>query len=205
MGNAKQQKLIMPLNDLRVTASYKNAAYEKNLGLGVHYGMDCADLNRSDAQVWGMGNGIILDVGTDTCFGNYIVVKYPQAYNRKEKRYADIIVRMYHFASVSVKKGQGITKDTKMGKYGSTGTYATAAHLHMEVDTDTVHTHHTPSIKNDSSKFYGRISGANDKTMSNPLHWMYCKPTAKDYQTYATNGDAYINSEDTSMEKVDVL
>lgn len=202
MGNAKQQKLIQPQYNMRVTASYKNAAYLANLGLGAHYGMDCADLNRANFQIYGMGDGIIVDTGTDTCFGNYIIVKYPQAYNWIKKRYADIIVRMYHFASVSVKKGQAITKDTKMGLYGSTGTYATAAHLHMEIDEDTVYTHYTPSIKNNTSKFKGRSSGANDLTMSNPLEWMHCKSSAPDKQTYTTNGDMYINSGDKSIPAI---
>lgn len=199
MGNATQQKLIQPQNNMRVTASYKNATYEAKLNLGVHYGMDSADLNRSDLQIWGMGNGTIVDVGTDTCFGNYIIVKYPQAYNWAKKRYADIGIRLYHFASVSVKKGQAVTKDTKMGIYGSTGTYATAAHLHMEVDEDTVNTHYTPSISGNTSKFKGRSAGANDSTMSNPLEWMHCKTSSPDSQTYTTNGDAYINAADKSI------
>jgi len=199
MGNATQQKLIQPQNNMRVTASYKNAEYLAKLDVGVHYGMDCADKTRSNYQIYGMGDGVIVDVGTDTCFGNYIVVKYPQAYNHIRKRYADIIVRMYHFASVSVKKGQAITKDTKMGLYGSTGTYAASAHLHMEVDEDTVNTHYTPSIKNNTSKFKGRSAGANDLTMSNPLEWMHCKTSAPDKQTYTTDGNAYINDGDKSI------
>lgn len=202
MGNAVQQKLIQPQNNMRVTASYKNAAYEANLKIGVHYGTDSADKTRSDLQIWGMGIGTIVDVGTDTCFGNYIVVKYPQAYNRKAKRYADIIVRMFHFASVSVKKGQAITKDTQLGKYGSTGTYATAAHLHMEVDEDTVNTHYTPTISSNTSKFKGRNSGANDSTMSNPIEWMYCKSSAPDNQTYTTDNNVYINAYDLVAEKL---
>lgn len=202
MGNATQQRLIQPLNNMRTTASYKNPAYKANLGLGEHYGLDCADLNRADTQVWGMGNGTVLDTGFDSCFGNYIVVKYPQALNRKENRYADLIVRMFHFDSVSVKKDQEITKDTRMGKYGSTGTYATAAHLHIEVDEDTVYTHYTPTITKSTSKFKGTDARANDLTMSNPMHWIHCKTSAPDNQTYATNNDPYINAEDKTPQPV---
>lgn len=206
MGLSSGQKLIQPLNKLRLTASMKNASYKSTFG-SVHYGIDCADaVTPFDRTVWGMGDGTILDCGMDNVFGNYLVIKYPRAYNHKEKRYADLIVRLYHLNSYgNCHPGMAITKDTKLGEYGDTGLYVSGKHLHIEVDEDTVYTHYTPTISGNSSKFKGSNSGANDKTMSNPLDWMHCKTSAKDYQTYTTDGTAYINSADKTTVKITEL
>lgn len=196
------QKLIQPLNNLRLTASMKNESYKKTFGF-THYGIDCADLNRSDYQVWGMGNGEILDCGYDSLFGNFLVIKYPEAYNRVENRCADLIVRLFHLADLGNSHiGKKITKDTKLGKYGDTGKYASGKHLHIEVDEDTAYTHYTPTLAGNSSKFKGRSAGANDKTMSNPLDWIHCKTSAPDNQTYTTDGNQYINAADITAVKI---
>lgn len=198
------QKLIQPINKMRTTASYKNGAYKTKFGF-VHYGIDCADAaSPFDRTVWSMGSGTVLGCGNDTVLGNYVVILYPDAYNHKENRSADLIVRMWHLDSFSVHVNQLITKDTKLGEYGDTGQNVSGKHLHIEVDEDTKYTHYTPSLSGNSSKFKGRSAGANDKTMSNPLDWMHCKTDAKDYQTYTTDGNSYINAVDKAIEKITV-
>lgn len=211
MGYSNGQKLIQPINHMRATVSYKNEEY-KNLvvngtRMGIHYGMDCASIwlpdGSIDRKIWGMGNGEVLDCGKDSCFGNYLVVKYPQAYNHRQDRYADLIVRLYHLANFgNCHIGMKITKDTRMGEYGDTGTYASGKHLHIEVDEDTVYTHYTPTLSGNTSVFKGRSSKANDKTMSNPLDWIHCKESAPDNQSYTTDGTVYINPGDRLAVKI---
>lgn len=186
------QKLILPINKARLTASYKNEAYYKKFGFH-HYGIDLCDaVAPFDRTVWGMGNGEIIDTGLDSCFGNYVVVKYDDAYNNKTNKSNDLIIRLFHFNSINVKKGSKITKDDIIGEYGDTGSYAEGKHLHMEVDADTKYTHYTPTISQSSSKFYGRNSGANDKTMSNPLEWFRL-------QSFITENSSYINPDDKKL------
>ena len=47
-----QQKLILPINETRITASYKNSNYKKQFGY-THYGIDMTDKNRRILTVWG--------------------------------------------------------------------------------------------------------------------------------------------------------
>lgn len=196
------QKLILPINKARLTASYKNEAYYKKFGFH-HYGIDLCDaVAPFDRTVWGMGNGEIIDTGWDSCFGNYVVVKYGDAYNNKTSKSSDLIIRLFHFNSVNVKNGDKITKDTKFGEYGDTGSYAEGKHLHLEVDTDTKYTHYTPTLSQSSSKFFGRNSNANDKTMSNPLEWINCKTTSPDNQTFICESSSYINLSDKAIVSI---
>ena len=48
------QKLILPINKLRITAGYKNANYRKEFGY-THYGCDFTDQAKADKKVWGSG------------------------------------------------------------------------------------------------------------------------------------------------------
>lgn len=134
-----EQRLVLPLNDLRVTAGYKNADYLKNMSM-VHYGMDCTSLSRT---VYACGDGEVIAAGMDGAaltgassrLGNVAVVVYRDVLcNDGKKR--DLACRMLHFAELRVKAGQKITKDTIVGIYGNTGAYSVGPHLHIEFDTD---------------------------------------------------------------------
>ena len=52
------QKLILPINKLRITAGYKNANYRKEFGY-THYGCDFTDQAKADKKVWGSGKGTV--------------------------------------------------------------------------------------------------------------------------------------------------
>ena len=195
------QKLIQPINDLYLTASYKNASYKSSFGF-THYGVDCRS-ERRKTTVYASGNGTVLAAGYDSVFGNILVIRYPEAYNRATGKYADGIVRYFHFASTCVTKGQAVTKDTVIGQYGNTGQYSVGAHLHFECDTDTRYPLWTPSLSGKSTFFTGSSYGAGDAAMSNPLDWIYCKFSSPDNQTYTTAGDRYINAADKSIARLE--
>lgn len=201
------QKLIQPLNYMKVTASYKNAAYRGRYGYQ-HYGVDCTDIEAPfDRTLYSLGNGTIVDFGVDSVLGLYVVLKYPQSYNHKRNTAQDLIVRMFHlnYHSDQLVIGRNVTKDFKIGEYGGSG-YGKQnywdKHLHIEVDTDTKYTHYTPTLSKNSNHFFSTSNkpvSATDSTMSNPLEWIHTKTNAPDFQVYLTTGDSYINTEDKTL------
>lgn len=190
------QRLILPINKAKLTASWKTAAYTASFGY-VHYGIDLVS-SIYDRTLYASGNGVVVTVGTDSVVSKVVIVRYADAYNRVGEKSQDVIFRYFHLDSIRVKAGQTVTKDTVLGAYGTTGLLGTGAHLHLEADTDTVWPSYSPTVWN-SSLLRGRVFGANDKTMQNPLEWLHCKNTPPDNQTWTTAGDSYIRAEDKNI------
>lgn len=88
---------------------------------------------RSSITVWIMAvarwpvhaleSGVVYKRGYDKSAGNYVYVKYA--------RYG-VCVAYFHLSSISVKQGQAVSRGTKVGVAGSTGT-STGVHLHIGV------------------------------------------------------------------------
>ncbi|MCL2034197.1 MAG: M23 family metallopeptidase [Oscillospiraceae bacterium] len=193
------QKLILPINKLRLTASWKTAAYRVRFGFQ-HYGADMVS-TASDRTLWASGNGTVVSRGFDSVVGNVVAVLYPGALNHRSGKTADLILRYFHMESITVQAGQAVNKDTRLGIYGKTGSMNMANHLHLEADTDTRHPLFSPTV-NSSNFLKGRALGANDRTMSSPLDWLHCKTDAPDYQTYSTAGDSFIAPADQQIPDV---
>lgn len=140
--------------------------------------------------------------GQDSVVGNVVMVCYPNAFNGITRHTCDIVFRYFHLETISVKTGDKVTKDTKLGIYGNTGSMRMALHLHLEADTDVEHPLYSPTV-NSSSFLKGRASGANDKTVVNPVEWFHCKISAPDKQSFTTAGDIYIKQEDKSIAKIE--
>lgn len=196
------QKLILPVNNMLITASYKNKKYETLKGntasgfMGIHYGMDfCNDL-----QLWASGNGVVLKIGSDSCFGNFVVIKYDNVFNHKTMKYVDVVFRYFHLASISVKINDVVNKDTKIGVMGRTGRYASGIHCHLEVDTDCKNWEYTPTLSGNTSHFKSGLKGVNDTTF-NPLEVLYIKNSAPDNQKLFITNDGYTNGEDLNVPK----
>ena len=98
------QKLILPINKCRVTASYKNINYRKEFGY-THYGCDFTDLNKKDKTIWASGNGTVAEAGWSNACGNVVIVIYPSCILANGK-VLDLVARYYHLAKITVKKGQ---------------------------------------------------------------------------------------------------
>ena len=62
-----EQRLILPINQMRITAAYKNSNYKKQFGY-THYGVDCTDKSRSDKTIWGRGIQLKYQSGLNLLF-----------------------------------------------------------------------------------------------------------------------------------------
>lgn len=138
----ERQKLILPFNDLVVSAGYKVLPYFNQWKFH-HFGLDC--YGRNSQTIFACGSGTVVAVGQDGItltgvqgrLGNCVVVVYDgEIEGNNGKIYKGLSSRMYHLAKINVKKGQKVTKDTILGVAGNTGRYSTGVHLHIEFDTD---------------------------------------------------------------------
>lgn len=145
----KGQRLLLPIHHTRITAGYKNSNYRKQFGFS-HYGCDMTDKNLSDYSVYGMGNGKVLEAGKDSKTGWTLVIRYNDVI-LSDGTVKDIIIRMWHFDKLFIKKGDSITKDTLIANYGDTGTYASGKHLHIEADVDLQYPAYSPSFSGNTS------------------------------------------------------
>ena len=135
------QRLVLPINDLLVTAGYKNPVYQKTWKW-VHYGLDCIS-SKGVRTVYACGDGEVIACGQDGSaptgstarLGNVIVVVYRDVLCNDGKT-RDLTCRNYHLDSIFVKPGSRVTKNTALGRYGNTGAHSSGPHLHVEFDTD---------------------------------------------------------------------
>lgn len=189
------QQLILPINEARITASYKNSNYKKQFGY-THYGIDMTDKNRRTFTVWGSGIGEVIETGWSDSGGNVIVVIYRECL-LTDGTVKDLTFRYYHLSNIYVKKGQKITKDTKLGLYGNTG-YSSGAHLHLEADTDAREKYacYTPQI----SKNSGVLKRGTDSTID-PIRCLYVKSSSPDWQSVHSSGFNTVNNNGISFPK----
>ena len=187
------QKLILPINKLRITAGYKNANYRKEFGY-THYGCDFTDQARADKKVWGSGKGTVSHAGWSNSGGNVVIVVYPDCL-LTDGTVRSLVIRYYHLDSIKVKVGQSVSKDTVLGYYGNTGA-SSGAHLHIEIDTDTKYPNYTPQISKDN----GVLKRGTDSTI-NPTLALYVKSTAPDYQSVKNSGYDTVAASDLNYKK----
>lgn len=185
------QKLIFPINKMRVTAGYKNANYKKQFGY-THYGMDMTDQAKTDKTVWASGKGQVTHCGDHPTGGNVIVIVYKQC-QLVNGQVNDLVIRYYHLDKIYVKAGQKVTKDTRIGLYGNTGASA-GAHLHIEIDMDTKYPNYTPQTSTSNNVLKAGI----DSTIK-PMLALWCKSTAPDYQSVigSSTSDCYTKADIT--------
>lgn len=197
-----KQKLILPINHTRITASYQNRAYRSKFGFG-HYGTDFVSTAGSRV-VYASGVGTVLASGWDEHAGYVVIVRYRGAYNHRSRRYEDVVFRYYHLHSLAVLPAgeNAVTRDTVLGRYGGSGFGSMARwdpHLHIEADTDLAYPAHSPTFAVNGSIIKGTPAGANDRTVLSCLAYLYCKKSPPDSQTYRTAADAYVDGIDRSI------
>lgn len=148
------EKAILPLNQARITAGYKNPAYKASMGFG-HFGVDMADDNRVELDVYAPFKFKVTHAGYDNLMGNTIIgvsvnnvdVHYgPKVGERR------LVIRMAHLAKINVKVGDIVEPEgAAIALYGSTGTYGGSPHLHVEIDTDINYPNYSPTLSGSSN------------------------------------------------------
>jgi murein DD-endopeptidase MepM/ murein hydrolase activator NlpD len=189
------QRLILPINKMRVTAGYKNAKYKQQFGY-THYGVDVTDAKRTDKTVWASGKGIVTHCGWHPTGGNVIVIVYKDC-KLVTDAIKDIVIRYYHLDKILVKTGQEVTKDTRIGYYGNTGA-SSGAHLHFEVDTDTKYPNYTPQ----TSKSNNVLKAGVDSTI-NPRVALWCKRSNPDCQYVTDSGYSTVGLSDINYSIIE--
>ena len=174
------QRLILPINKARITSGYKNANYKKQFGY-THYGIDMTDKAKTDKTIWGSGVGEITHCGWHPTGGNVVVAVYKDCLLPTGNT-MDIAMRYYHLDSISVKVGDKITKDSRLGYYGNTGS-SSGAHLHIEVDSDVKYPNYTPQ----TSQSNNVLKAGTDSTL-NPVNVLWVKTSSPDSQEVSDSG-----------------
>ena len=160
-----------------------------------HYGLDLI----GQPTIYASGNGTVLSCGCDNILGNVIVIKYEKVFNHKTGKVFDVTVRYNHLASLKVRSGQKVDKDTVLGVMGNTGRYSTGVHLHIEVDTDVGEQYAcwTPTLSGNSNI----LKAGSDSTI-NPAEVLHVKTSTPDRQTVRRLNDGYSTSADVDMVKI---
>lgn len=183
------QKLILPINKCKITASPKTNAYKNRFGFE-HYGTDMVSTSLS-RTVWASGDGVVLSVGNDLVFGNCVTVMYQNCLNHRTKEVADLVVRYFHLKSIAVKVGQKCDINTKLGVYGNTGKYSFGAHLHVTADLDCKYFNYEPGLYKNSNI----IKRGNSKTVVNAFDYFHRKVTSPECQTLTRDSVSHFNGE----------
>lgn len=170
------QRLILPINRCRVTASYKTTAYRARFGFS-HYGADMVCFSGQNT-VFASGNGVVAAAGPDYLLGNVVIVRYNDVFNHRTGRSMNVIARYYHLASILVNCGKVVTSNTRIALYGNTGKYSAGAHLHLEFDSNTAEPRMSKTIAGNSNL----ILAAPADTTIDPFTLLHCKVSAPDCQ-----------------------
>lgn len=176
------QKLIMPVNQATVSASFKNDNYKKRFGFA-HYGVDMY----GSLSIYSPGLGVVLSTGMDPMYGNYVTAYFPHCHPTG----ASLIFNFFHLDKITVDKGDVLNKDILLGVMGKTGTYATGVHLHTEA-----YYMDYPPMKNFSPFPSKRFHKLPVERMVNPLSILFTKTSAPDSQSIKFTQDGYCNQED---------
>lgn len=185
------QKLIMPVNQAIISASFKNPSYKKKFGFD-HYGVDM--YSKECDIIWGQGIGIALAYGWDNLYGWYASILYPEAYYNNHPK--SIIANYFHMREKQILPTI-ITTNTVIGRIGETGQYATGPHLHLEM-------YPTKDFISSGGHIMSPFNSPTFRkcdTAFDPLLITFLKPTHPDLQTIEFENSVYINSANKNMVK----
>jgi murein DD-endopeptidase MepM/ murein hydrolase activator NlpD len=142
------QKLVLPVDNFKPTAGYKNKQYKSSFGY-THFGIDCGNPTKN-RKLYAIGRGTVVAAGLDGLNGKTtgvgsgcgycLVIIYRDCYNHVTGKTQDLVCTYMHMADMPVvKAGEKVIKGTYLGDYGNTGANTTGAHLHIQFDTDVQH------------------------------------------------------------------
>ena len=154
-GSFNVQKAILPLKDARVTAGWHSIPYLRQMGFK-HFGLDMADLKRTNTNIVAPFDMKIIAYGNDTLMGKTIIAVSVHKIDIHSGRYKgerQLTIRMAHLSSIGldIKKGAVIKQGEYIGRYGSTGRYGGSHHLHVELDVDVKYPTYSPTLGGNSN------------------------------------------------------
>lgn len=120
MSTESTLKIIFGGASHRKTSGYGWRIHPVKKTKKFHYGVD---YGCSKVAVHALESGVVYKTGYDRSAGNYVYVKYA--------RYG-VAVAYFHLSSISVRKGQSVSRGTKVGVAGMSGS-STGVHLHIGV------------------------------------------------------------------------
>lgn len=109
-----------PLHNIKISSNFGKVKHPITKILKMHNGIDLRA--PYGEEVFSVQEGIVQKSGYDDKLGNYIEIKHDDNYS----------TRYHHLKSSTVKKGDKIIKNQKIGEVGSTG-LSTGPHLHYEI------------------------------------------------------------------------
>ena len=109
-----------PLKSYRITSGYGIRANPVTGNIRMHQGVDLAA--PAGTEVYAAGNGIVTDVGNDSIYGIYVVIKHNNNW-----------VSLYgHLQKANVTLKSNVKSGSLVGWVGTTG-QSTGPHLHFEL------------------------------------------------------------------------
>lgn len=100
-------------------------AARASAGRPYHAGLDLGS-RTGDANVYAAANGTVAAVGYNSANGYFVVIRHTISGKTVYSFYA-------HLRSYSVSKGKNVSKGSKIGVFGNTGSASAGAHLHFAI------------------------------------------------------------------------
>lgn len=122
-AESKSIKFDLPIKDGIVTSHYGNRVLE-NGDDNFHWGIDISK-GGNNVEVVAVYDGVVIEAlhGYNAGYGNYVVIQH------KDINHLTLYA---HLDSISVSKGQNVSRGQKIGIQGNTG-YSFGNHVHFEV------------------------------------------------------------------------
>jgi len=123
-------KFWRPLANGYVTSEYGYRDLYGNGSYAFHYALDLSSSNKYNSAVYSAASGKVVKVlHSSSGGGNQVIIHHNIIANGKSTKYTTYYC---HLASISVKAGDIVTKNTVIGIMGTTGN-STGPHLHFSI------------------------------------------------------------------------
>ena len=114
-----------PVSNYYVCGNDWRTYYSKRPSRPYHVGIDIASKN-GDTAIYAAASGTVAKVGWNNANGNYVVLKHNISGKPVYSFYA-------HLSKYTVSSGKSVSKGTKIGVIGNTGSEQTGTHLHFAI------------------------------------------------------------------------
>ena len=149
----------MPMTNAYVCGNNWLTYYRNRPSRPYHLGLDLASRNR-DANVYAASTGTVAATGYNSANGYYVIIRHSLSGKTVYSFYC-------HLKSYCVSRNTSVSKGTKIGIYGNTGSSSAGSHLHFAI---------IDSLSSSGGYYgYGSISSGNKvyyagMTYSNPTY-----------------------------------